>query len=273
MKNDVFELVGQENGSTSIVLAGVHGNEGCGIEALEQLTSSLHIESGRVLFLIGNPRAVEQNVRFTEANLNRMFKPDTLLSVAEKSSYEYTRAQFLKKYLDEADALLDVHASRTPESRTFVICEENGLPISKYLPVDLVVSGIDAIQPGGTDYYMNAHGKVGVCVECGYLGDPESTNVAKESILAFLATRGHITRDTSARKQSHLQVFYMYVTKFSLFSLTKPFKDFENITREQPIGRDGTEEVRAPHDCVILFPGSRGKAGDEAFLLGTYKTT
>ncbi len=273
MADEVVELIGAEKGPTSMILVGVHGNEKCGIKAIENLLPSLQIEKGRVLIAYGNPRAIEINVRFTEANLNRMFKSDTLFSDTEKKSYEYQRAQFLKKYLDQADALLDIHASRTQQSRTFVICEENGLSIANCLPVDLIVSGVDTVQAGGTDYYMNSLGKIGICVECGYLGDPESTDVAKESILAFLAERGHITSNVQPKKQPQLQVFFMYVTKSPSFSLAKPFEDFEQLTKNQIIGRDGIEEVRAPQDCVILFSGNREKAGDEAFLLGTYKTT
>ncbi|MBI4086990.1 succinylglutamate desuccinylase/aspartoacylase family protein [Candidatus Kaiserbacteria bacterium] len=273
MLEDMIEFRGKEPGPTSVILGGVHGNETCGVEAIRNILPNLAIEKGRVFIGYGNPRAIAANQRFTEANLNRMFKPDDQLSQREKESYEYGRAQFLKTYLNQADALLDIHASRVQHSRRFVICEDNGLPTAKYLPADLVVSGLDAVQPGGTDYYMNSIGKIGVCIECGYLGDPESTDMAVKSIFSFLATRGHVTRETSSREQSRLQVFYMYVTKSSSFSLAKPFEDFETLREGQLIGQDGIEEIHAPRDCVILFSGNRQKAGDEAFLLGTYKTT
>src|SRR3989339_723844 len=106
MYEDVIEILGNEKGGTSIILVGVHGNERCGLEAMDTLLPNLKIQKGRMLVAYGNPKAIKQNVRFTDVNLNRMFKPDETLSKKEKASYEYACAQFLKTYLDQAEVLL-----------------------------------------------------------------------------------------------------------------------------------------------------------------------
>ncbi len=267
MQENLIELIGKEAGPTSIILVGVHGDERCGVQALENLLPTLAISKGRVWIGYGNPPAIQANVRYTEANLNRMFKPNSQLSADDKKSYEYGRAKFLKKYLDQASALLDVHASFTPDTQTFIICEDNASNTAKYLPMDLVVSGFDRVQPGGTDYYMNANGKIGICIECGYLGNEKSTKIAEESILAFLSARGHIERKTPKYSQSRIQIYDMYISKTSNFMLSKSFEDFEKISEGQLIGIDGQEEVRATRNCIILFARNREKIGDEAFLL------
>lgn len=270
MFENIIELVGEKNGPTSIVLAGVHGDEKCGMEAFKKILSRLRIERGRVLFGYGNPRAIETNKRFTEANLNRMFKDDDLLSKNDKESYEYTRAQFLKKYLDQADVLLDIHASYTPGSKPFIICESNANNIAKCLPFDLVVSGFDKLEPGGTDYYMNSTGKIGICAECGYLGDPRSTRTAEKSINAFLKARGHIAGSTHIYSQSSIQMRTIYITKTGCFQLSKEFFDFEEIAIGQIIGTDDDQSVVADWDGVIVFARNQQKIGEEAFLLGAY---
>lgn len=271
MFEEITELTGKENGPTSIILTGVHGDERCGVEAMKKLLPTLQILRGRVLVAYGNPRAIEQNVRFTERNLNRMFKSDSLLSDTDKKSYEYQRAQFLKKYLDQADALLDVHASFTPKSRRFAICESNARELIRSLPFDLVVSGFDEVEPGGTDGYMNSKGKIGICAECGFLGDPASTEIAEQCILTFLRLRGHIAGDTKMIPQSYINIYNLYLTKTDAFVLTKPFIDFEEVSSGQLIGMDGKKEVRSPKDSVILFARNRNEKGDEAFLLGEYR--
>ncbi len=268
MFENITELIGIENGPTSIILAGVHGNETCGVEALRKILSSLQIEKGHVLFGYGNPHAIETNQRFTETNLNRMFKSEEMLSNKEKTSYEYGRAQFLKKYLNQADALLDIHASTTPGSKPFIICEANADEISKYLPVDIIVSGFDKVEPGGTDYYMNSIGKIGICIECGYLDDPQTVQVAEEAVIAFLKACGHISNDLTPKKQSYICMYDIYLTKTEKFTLSKPFDDFETIERDQVIGTDGDEEVRSLDDSVILFAQNSERIGDEAYLLG-----
>jgi succinylglutamate desuccinylase len=272
MTDDVIELRGNTEGPTSIILVGVHGDEKCGVQAVEQMLPTLSIEKGIVYVCYGNPRAIQQNIRYTEANLNRMFKPDTMLSDFEKNSYEYSRAQFLKTYLDRVEVLLDIHASYVPYSKPFVICEPNAHDIAKYLPVDLLVSGFDAVEPGGTDYYMNSTGKVGICVECGYLGDEYATEIAIKSITAFLKARGHIQAETpEVFEQSLVEMYDLYYTKTDSFELTKDFKDFDELVPDQLIGVDGENDIRAKKDSVILFARNRSGIGEEAFLLGEYK--
>jgi len=271
MFEEISQLTGKEKSPTSIILAGIHGNERCGVEALEKILPNLEIERGVILFGYGNPRAIETNKRYLEANLNRMFANDDSLSANEKESYEYNRAQFLKTYLDKADALLDIHASSIPNSKSFAICEANAKGIIEYLPVDLVVSGFDKVEPGGTDYYMNSNEKVGITLECGYLNDPQSTKVAEESVFAFLKSRGHLANDIKPQQQSYVRVYKKYFTKTDNFTLSKPFENFEALEENQLIGIDGQEEIRALKRSLILFAHNCNKTESEAFLLGEKK--
>lgn len=270
MFEEIIKLKGKEKGTASIVLVGVHGDEKCGVEALENILPTLEVERGTVSFGYGNPRAIEVNKRYTDVNLNRMFN-DENLTLKERGCYEYQRAQFLKKYLNKADVLLDIHASSIPSSRSFVICEANAEEIVKYFPIDLVVSGFDKVEPGGTDYYMNSIGKVGICLECGYIKDPHSVKVAEKNIFAFLKARGHITNNITPTKQLYITMFKKYFAKTDTFTLTKPFENFEVIKANQRIGIDGQEKIRAPKRSQILFAHNGIKIGDEIFLLGEKK--
>ncbi len=271
MFEEITKIVGQEEGSTSIVLVGVHGDEKCGVDALEKILPNLEIECGTVLFGYGNPRAIEVNKRYTEANLNRMFNRDEQLTEKEKESYEYQRARFLKTYLDKTEALLDIHASSIPNSRAFAICEANTKEIVKFFPIDLLVSGFDKVEPCGTDYYMNSIGKIGICLECGYMKDPQSTKIAEESIFAFLKARGHMKNNLAPQKQSYIQMFKKYFAKTDKFTLSKPFENFEVLKENQIIGIDGQEEVKTSKRSLILFAHNGTKVGDEVFLLGEEK--
>jgi succinylglutamate desuccinylase len=226
MLEKITQITGKEKGPTSMILVGVHGNEKCGIKALKKILPKLKIEKGRVFLGFGNPRAIEKNKRFTQANLNRMFKADKFLSGNEKKSYEYKRAQFLKKYMGQVDALLDIHASSIPKSRAFIICENDANKIAQYLPTNLVVSGFNEIEPGGTDSCMKNFGKIGIAIECGYLAGPKSEKVARESIFAFLKAQGHIKNDLPPRRQKNVRMYYLHLTKTNDFTLTKPFKKF-----------------------------------------------
>lgn len=267
MPKDFIEIKGKENGPTSIIVAGVHGDETCGIEVFKKILPTLSIKKGCILFVYGNPTAIKSNVRFVEANLNRMFKDDNLLSQKEKESYEYKRAQILKKYFNKSEVLLDIHASSTPKSRPFIICEANAREIVKYLPIKLIVSGFDNIEPGGTDYYMNKIGKVGICIECGYFNDSKSIKVAFDCIIAFLKIRGHLTTDLIPQKQSFINMNRLYLSKTN-FKLSKLFDDFEKIKKGQLIGIDGDQKILSSDDGYILFARNIQQSNQEAFLFG-----
>src|SRR3989339_196918 len=271
MFEKIIQLNGREKGTISIVLVGVHGDEKCGVEALEKILPNLEIERGTVLFGYGNPRAIETNKRYTEVNLNRMFNHNEQFTTSEKESYEYGRAQFLKNYLNEAEALLDIHASSIPNSKAFAICEANAKEIVKFFPINLVVSGFDKVEPGGTDYYMNSIGKVGICLECGYMKDPQSIKIAEESVFAFLKARGHIKNNLIPQKQAYVRMFKKYFAKTDKFTLSKLFENFEVLKENQLIGIDGQEEVKTSKQSLILFAHKGTKVGDEVFLLGEEK--
>ena len=270
MIDKFYTFEGNEPGPTSVILGGVHGNEICGVEAVEQTIQDVALQAGRLIIGIANPKAIELNVRQVEANLNRMFADPAHLSETDLRSYEFDRAQEIRPLLDSASALLDIHASFTPGARPFAICEPNALGVADRLPVDLLVSGFDEVEPGGTDYYMNSIGAVGICVECGYLGDKNTTEVALDSIRSFLVTRGHIEgRQHPVTAQEYIRMTSLYRT-ITDFTLAKPFGDFEELSDGQLIGTDGELEVRSEGENVIVFARDRPAAEEEAFLLGSY---
>lgn len=273
MFEEVISVKGKVPGPTSLILAGVHGDEKCGPEALAKILPTLQIERGEVLFAYGNPRALAANRRFTEANLNRLFKDPALLSETEKGSYEYGRAQFLKTYLDQADYLLDLHASFTLESPAFIIAEAKAQSIVPYLPAQIVLSGLAEIHAGATDYYLNRQGKIGICLECGYLGDPAAVQVAEAGIYAFLKARGHLANDLVPRLQTYLEAYDLYLTKTADFRLAKTWADFESVKVGQIIGWDGEQAVTIEKDGFVLFAKNCNQIGAETFVLAKNKNS
>ncbi len=266
---EVIEIVGNLSGGTSMILVGVHGNETCGPQAMDYLLPRLEVEKGRLLIAYANPNSILRGVRSTDQNLNRLFKPVDQLSINELRSYEFQRALYLKTYLDQSDVLLDVHASSNPDSRSFIIAERNSDRITDWLPIKTIVYGFDAVEPGGTDYYMNSIGKIGICVECGVIGSDAALDTAVQTILAFLTVRGHIPGVVKKTDKERIQMYDLYLTKTDSFRLRKELPDFAEIRKGHVIGKDGRVEVTAPQDSIILFAHNRKQKGEEAFLLGT----
>ena len=256
----------------SVIMAGVHGNEPAGRKAFDLVVPDLTIKNGKVIFIYGNPRAMAEGTRFSQggANLNGMFKDDADLSVRERSSYEYDRAQELKPTLLSSTALLDVHGTANPDSVPFVIAEPGKpLAIARHLPYDIISSGYDEQQPGGTDHFMNKHGRVGICCETGPNGHEHSVPKAVESIRTFLQIRGHIEGETEPRdNQKHIRVKGMHRAK-DTFTFREPFPEFAPVEKDEVIGTDGSNTITASDKGYLIFTSQLiVPPGDEAFLFG-----
>lgn len=87
----------------------MHGNEPCGVFAIEKLRDMLEqrqlvLQRGSVTLIpICNPRAYAQSVRCTETNLARIFASDG-------ESYEEQLAAQIKPYIEAADMIVDIHS-------------------------------------------------------------------------------------------------------------------------------------------------------------------
>lgn len=255
-------------GPTIVIMAGVHGNESCGLQAFADILPGLSILKGQVTFVIGNPKAVAIHQREFQGNLNRMFRPDEDMAMSERETYEYRRSRELMPLLAKTDALLDIHSSSTKDSTPFIICEPQSYACASVLPAEIVVSGIDALHKTGTDAYVNQSGGLGICIECGYHTDPEASQIAVSAIQNFLKYFGLIDGDVAVPKQQkHIKAGWVYKNKKS-FVLSKNYQEFESIKKGEIIGIDDTEVVYAPYDGNIIFPHNTNIPNSEAFLFG-----
>lgn len=269
MPKNVYTFIGKEPGKTLTIMAGVHGDEICGVRLFEKILSKFEIRRGTTNLIYGNPRAIEKNVRFTEMNLNRAFRVHPQFSEQAKKTYEYGRAEELKPILQTSDALLDIHSSNSENSTPFIICEPPSYPIVSYFPFPIRSSGWDAIEPGGTDYFVNLHKGYGICIECGYHLDPQAVLRAGATLQIFLTLMGAIDGETPKKNfnQREINVFSAPIVKEE-YKPIRNFADFEKLQTGELIGYDGETSFFAPPKSVIIFGGKPRKRGEEAFILG-----
>ena len=256
----------KKSGPVITIIGGIHGNEPCGVNAINEL-KNLEINSGKINFIFGNPKAIEQNVRFVGMNLNRAFRDDSEMTEEEKGAYEYKRSREIMPFLDESDILLDIHSSATKNSTPFIICEPHSSELAECLPFGICCYGFDDIHPGGTDYYMNKKNKPAICIECGNNDDPNATDLAVKSIKFLLIKLGMINGELNCKKEQKIfNVKEIYKTKTDNFKLEKSFKDFEEIKAGQLIGIDGDKKIYSDAAQHILFARNCYKIGGEGFI-------
>lgn len=257
---ELIEITGKEKGPNVAIIAGVHGNEICGVKAIKKIIPNFKIKKGKIIFIIANKLAIKNKVRFVESDLNRSF------STLKTKTLEQKTAKEIKKILLKVDFMLDIHASTSEESKPFCICEKHSLDIVKYLPVKKVLINLDKFHSGSTDEFMNKQNKVGICIECGWLGSKKSINTAIRAIKIFCASLGLINYKIKNKNQEILKATRIYKNKKSAFTPIRKFKDFEKINNNI-IGYEGKTAIFGKNNELILFAKKNKKTNKECFLI------
>lgn len=243
-------------GPNIVIMGGVHGNELCGVRAIEQC--NVVPRKGKITLILANLEAIEKNVRFIENDLNRSF------NLTEETK-EIRIANELKPFLKEADALLDLHASSSKDSEPFAICQPQSLDVVRYLPVTKVVTNIDKFHAGSTDEYMNKQNKIGICVECGYMLDESSVEVATRAIQSFCVALGVLSRDVSPTSSQCVYRVTSQIRSIQTFVPDKEFADFEFVPKGFFLGKDGNADMYSEKDMYVIFV-RKSNPGGESFL-------
>lgn len=245
-------------------MCGIHGNELAWVQAVSEITKKIKINKWITYFIFANLKAIEQNVRQTEKNMNRCFYDDI-----KWSTYEDIRTKEILPYLQKSDYLLDLHSSTNRKSVPFLISEYKEL--SKLFPVEIIASWFDKLHPWGSDGYINSIWKIGICLESGSIED-NNVDVLKESIINFLKYTWNISWDiqnfSQSLNQKSIHFDKIYKNKSNNFKLNKNFWDFETIKKWDIIWFDDKEKIIAQENWIIVFAHDRDKKWEEAFILG-----
>jgi Succinylglutamate desuccinylase / Aspartoacylase family len=116
-----------------LIIGGTHGNEALGIEICRRI-QELDIEG--VDCLIGNPLAVEQNLRFIEKDLNRSFPGN------QSGCYEEKRAWEIIRIAKDYDFVIDFHNTSVKDNNCCFVGEsynQNLLMIADFVGLKRVV--------------------------------------------------------------------------------------------------------------------------------------
>ena len=264
---DYKQIKSKTKGPIITIMGGIHGDEICGYKAVEHFMKNITtINKGTLNLVIANQLAITHDKREVNYNMNRIFRDN--LPEQIKDTYEYKRSLEIKETLDQSDILIDLHSS-VEGSQPFIICEENGLEIASCVNVKNILINIDAFHPGSTDGYMNNKSKIGICIECGYKKDPESTNFAISAVESILVKLGVIDSDLKINRytQDVFRSEYIYTAKSNEFVIPEAYTDFDIVKAGDIVAMDGEASVRFKKHYHILFANHKAKKGDEAFLL------
>ncbi|MEM6730157.1 MAG: succinylglutamate desuccinylase/aspartoacylase family protein, partial [Myxococcota bacterium] len=221
----VVRISSEEEGPTLAVIGALHGNEPCGLRAIERLeaeltSGELELVSGSVVLVHGNPEATRQYRRFSDggADLNRIFDFGFLDHLPEaRWSYEHHRALALRPLVDEWTAVLDLHSASFPTA-PFAIWPYGSppLPMLRRMGLEVVTRSWDGLGLPGSQALISVlsqQRRPALAIECGQHEEPEAVDRAYAFARRFLASSGAISEPVPFLTETKVLEMLTAVTK------------------------------------------------------------
>ncbi len=286
-------------GPNVVINALCHGNEICGVIALDRLVNTgIRPLRGRLTLVLANVAAYLRfdtqrpyASRYVDEDFNRVWS-DAVLD-GSGDSIERRRARVLRPIYRQADALLDLHSMTTP-CEPLVLCgrTERARTLASALGYPRWVIS-DSGHAGGRrliDYGAFASetgAALALLVECGQHWHAESADVAFAMCLLFLKHFDLIDAETAVRRMPST---VLVPTGSEAGSLSPRLVDVTDVVTAAADGfvfaanysgidvvpRAGTiigyqqgRPVRTPYDdCVLVMPARSVRRGETVVRLG-----
>lgn len=290
-KHIIGNFVGETTGATLIVVGSVHGNEPGGMIALKKISRQLKERQlelrGRINFLAGNTRALRRNVRFIEADLNRLWTSWNLSKNSLQIAEDYEQHELLEIF-DEILAtakdevyVLDLHSTSAP-GRPFATVGDTlrNRRFAQKFPVTILL-GIEEQLDGTMLEYLNNAGAVTLGFEGGQHNSPETVDNHEALIWLAMVNSGILAKENvpdlekhyrtlsaATKNQRLLEVRHREaITPEDEFEMNPGFENFETIKRGQVLAKNKRGEIKAVESGLILMPLYQ-KQGEDGFFIG-----
>jgi predicted deacylase len=280
-------------GPTVMIQALTHGNEFCGAIALDWLFKQhLELKKGRLILAFANVAAFARftredpdRSRYIDEDYNRVWGDDQLGGA--RSSAELTRARELRRFVDAADLLLDLHSMHEP-CRPIMVCakSEKSVALARQLgvPADLLLdtghpAGLRMIERGS--FSDPASPRAAILIECGQHWERSSVDVAIDTLVRFLKVAGIVDptwaeksyRVKAPARQRVVRVTEPVVAATMQFRFARPWKGLEVVPQTGTVvATDAGKVWKTPYDdCVMVMPSMvHLKPGTTMVRLGRY---
>lgn len=105
-----------------LLIGATHGNETLGVSLYERIINKHPFMLDSIDFIIGNPRAFAQKIRFTEHDLNRCYR-------VGGDTYERRRAVEIEQRIrmTQPDIVLDIHTTTCEQKSCLIVHNLNGV--------------------------------------------------------------------------------------------------------------------------------------------------
>lgn len=277
-----------------VCVAGLHGNEPSGIEALRIIFdefADLRPDRGTLIGMVGNRRAMARGVRYLAEDLNRAWLASRVealrrgrgpVNPEELEMVELDRA-LANSRLESTGAayLIDLHSTSGP-GKAFTTLDDSlinrefalAFPVPSVIGLEEELSGtmlgflahegwVNASFESGQhldpDSVVRARAAIWLAMEAAGLLDPNTRPEVEAARAALRKEHRNMSRVVAVRYRRHINPEDCYVSRPGLSS-------FQPVRAGDLLGHDRNGPVKASEDALLLMPLYQ-ELGHEAFFL------
>ena len=267
-------------GATVAIFGGTHGDEVSGVAAVEKLlaelsSDTLELRKGVLVLVRSNEEAIRAGKRYLKHNLNRLFK-DEYGEHIDRASYEFKRAEDLKRVLDESEYFLDLHSAPIAEE-PFLITEAKPLQFFRNLGIRRVITGwakfSSGLIGGDAENYVNNRGGLAATLESGAHRDPGAAEVAYCASRSVLFALDMTNACDGLHYHGKTDVYDMYGVQHKRaddFSYVGTPQNFTFFPKGSAFAYEMGKPLVVHEDSYLLIPlkPEETKIGEEICYLG-----
>lgn len=299
-KRVIGSVEGDPDGPTIIILAGMHGNEPAGVEAVSNVLDTLEEVCpdfrGKLVGLRGNINALQHGVRFIDEDMNRIWFPSIVNQIRETPEHELDSSErveikHLLHFLDRLTAedspiiIVDVHTF-SAEGWMFTLTNRESrhtkLLSQLYAPM---VFGIEETLRGTALSFYQDKGMVSFGLEGGQHKNNLTAYNTRASIILLLEAAGCIEEDQVPEIkefQQHLKshtkflpaqtelVYQHIIEPGDEFAMRPGYKNFQQVKKGEWLANDREGKILARCDGYILMPLYQSQGNDGFFIIREY---
>lgn len=293
----IASIRGSLPGPTLLILGSIHGNEPAGVLAAGRVLARIQERRadlrGEVVLLRGNTRALERNVRYIDADLNRQWRADNArISKSGKCGppgmsepvEQDELFEVLKEVTNRAQGdvyFVDLHTT-SAQGEPFATVGDTlrNRRFALNFPVTIVL-GLEEQIDGTLLEYINHLGAITMGFEAGqheaitsvdhheaviWNATVATGNLRPEDVVELDHWRSVLKRASGGRRVVEVRHRHAIVPE-DRFQMEPGFRNFQPVRRGQVLARDRSGEIRACETGLILLPLYQ-KLGDDGFFLG-----
>lgn len=292
----IKEIHGEEKGPTLVFFGGIHGNEKAGVIALQEALENIkpHKLKGSIYAISGNLKALEENQRYIDQDLNRLWTRDNIDAIKNKKTLnneekELLELLFFLEYVLKTKSgpfyFFDLH---TTSSKTLPFITINDALINRkfsiLFPVPIVL-GIEEYLNGPLLSYINTLGYVSLGFESGQHVDVRSiennlafvnlvlqyTGVVNKKETIILEYYNQLKEESKSLNRFFEITHLHNINTKDSFKMYEGFKSFQKIDRGVKIARNNKKVIYSKHDARIFMPLYQKKGAEGFFIIRDIK--